>query len=313
MRDPLFRSSSFSTSAADTWLLRVRENFRHLFTSTGLSPSSANGAPIHLLKIDRTGATGRAQTVSLVTHVGVIVAIAFFAVQSRTTKLPANPIGSIEPGPLIFRPPSDTPVSNPSLGRNGGGGENDPVPTTRGLFAEHSSIQLAPPRLPDNANHQLPVPATTLDAQAPPVLTPVPELGLPWMPKDTDSAGPGKDHGFGSGEKGGMGDREGRDAGDGESGAPYANGVSMPTCIACPYPVYTDEARHVKVQGTVTLRVLVGTDGKASEIRVVRGVGYGLEERAVQTVRGWKFSPARDAHRRAVPAWVIIEAVFRLF
>jgi protein TonB len=69
----------------------------------------------------------------------------------------------------------------------------------------------------------------------------------------------------------------------------------------------------VKVQGTVTLRVLVGTDGKASEIRVVRGVGYGLEERAVQTVHGWKFIPARDAARRPVAAWVIVEAVFRLF
>jgi TonB family protein len=67
------------------------------------------------------------------------------------------------------------------------------------------------------------------------------------------------------------------------------------------------------MQGTVTLRVLVGTDGKAADIRVVRGIGYGLEERAMQTVRGWKFNPARDANRRAVAAWVTVEAVFRLF
>ena len=87
----------------------------------------------------------------------------------------------------------------------------------------------------------------------------------------------------------------------------------MPICVYCPYPVYTDEARHVKVQGTVTLRVLVGMDGRASQIRVVRGVGYGLEERAEQTVRGWKFKPAIDAARHSVPAWVTVEAVFRLF
>jgi TonB family protein len=67
------------------------------------------------------------------------------------------------------------------------------------------------------------------------------------------------------------------------------------------------------MQGTVTLRVLVGTDGKASDIRVVRGIGFGLEERAMQTVRGWKFNAARDAGRHAVAAWVTIEAVFRLF
>ena len=45
----------------------------------------------------------------------------------------------------------------------------------------------------------------------------------------------------------------------------------------------------------------------------MRGVGYGLEERAVETVRGWKFTPAHDAARRSVAVWVTIEAVFRLF
>jgi TonB family protein len=67
------------------------------------------------------------------------------------------------------------------------------------------------------------------------------------------------------------------------------------------------------MQGTVTLRVLVGVDGKASDIRVMRGVGFGLEERAVETVRAWKFRPARDANRHSVAAWITIEAVFRLF
>jgi hypothetical protein len=45
----------------------------------------------------------------------------------------------------------------------------------------------------------------------------------------------------------------------------------------------------------------------------VLGVGYGLEERAVETGRGWKFTPAHDAARRPVAVWVTIEAVFRLF
>jgi protein TonB len=67
------------------------------------------------------------------------------------------------------------------------------------------------------------------------------------------------------------------------------------------------------VQGTVTLRVLVGADGKASEVRVIRGVGFGLDERAVHTVRGWKFNPAHDVNQHAVAAWITIEAVFRLF
>jgi len=46
---------------------------------------------------------------------------------------------------------------------------------------------------------------------------------------------------------------------------------------------------------------------------VMRGVGYGLEERAVESVRGWKFAPAHDAARKTVPVWVTIEVIFRLF
>ena len=59
--------------------------------------------------------------------------------------------------------------------------------------------------------------------------------------------------------------------------------------------------------------MLVGTDGRASDIRVVRGVGFGLDERAAQSVRGWKFKPARDANQYPVAAWITVEAVFRLF
>jgi protein TonB len=310
MRTPFLRGTPYSESQA--WLTRVRENFCQLFTSTGLSPSSSNGAPIHLLKLDRSGQNSGAQTVSLLTHAGILLALVFFAVQTRTAKPLSGALIDTAHDRLIFAPSIDTVVSRPSLGHNGGGGDKDPVPATHGFLAPRSSVQLVAPRLPDNLNHQLPVPVTILDAQAPAMVAPVSDLGLPWMPKDTNSAGPGKD-GIGSGKNGGMGDREGSDAGEGESGRPYAPGISMPICSVCPYPVYTDEARHVKVQGTVTLQVLVGTDGKASEIRVVRGVGYGLEERAVQTVRGWKFIPARDAARRPVAAWVTVEAVFRLF
>ena len=110
-----------------------------------------------------------------------------------------------------------------------------------------------------------------------------------------------------------MGDGEGPGGGQGGSEQSYSRGVSLPTCFICPYPIYTDEARKTKIQGTVTLRVLVGADGRASDIRVVRGIGFGLDERAAQTVRGWKFKPARDASQHPVTAWITVEVVFRLF
>jgi len=160
----------------------------------------------------------------------------------------------------------------------------------------------------------LPVPVSVFDSNAPQFPTPVTNLGLPWTKSDSDSAGPGKKHGFGSGTDGGMGDDKGPGAGQGEAyDGPYANVVSPPRCAYCPDPQYTDEARQAKLQGTVTLQVLVGADGRASQIRIVKGIGLGLDERAWQSIRGWKFVPACDAAHRAVPAWITVEAVFRLF
>jgi protein TonB len=309
MGAPFLRGSA----SPESWLTRIRENLRQLFASPHLTPSSSNGAPIHLLKLDPTGKAARSQTASLLAHGAIIAAILVLAMQTRTTNPLPKTAMDVADSHLLFSAPFDTAVLSPSLGRKAGGGENNPVPATHGFLAPRSSVQLAAPRLPDNATHLLPVPATILDEHAPANVPPISELGLPWMPNETTSAGPGKDGGFGTGKRGGMGDTEGQDAGEGDSNGPYARGVTMPVCNVCPYPIYTDEARHVKMQGTVTLRVLVGTDGRASEIRVMRGVGYGLEERAAETVRGWKFTPAHDAARRPVAVWVTIEAVFRLF
>jgi TonB family protein len=134
------------------------------------------------------------------------------------------------------------------------------------------------------------------------------------MKNDSNSLGPGKNHGIGSGKNGGMGDDDGQDAGQGEAyNGTYANVLAWPTCAYCPDPQYTDEAREAKLQGRVTLQVLVGADGRPAQIRIVQGIGMGLDERAEQAIRGWKFVPARDAAHHAVPAWVTVEAVFRLF
>ncbi len=313
MPEPFPRGFSPFHIEPSSWITRVRENLRQLFTTIRLKPTSANGAPLHLLKLEPTWRAGSSQTVSLVTHLGALAVLLVVMVENPSTKV-EKVISGVPIGPLFYSSAhAERIVDAASLGHRGGGGELNPVPASRGFLAPRSSIQLAPPRLPDNSNHLLAVNPVILDEQAPPVVAPVNALGLPWMTTVTKSAGPGTDHGIGNGNQGGMGDGSGPDAGDGEGGEFSVRGGILPTCLICPYPIYTEEARKVKVQGTVTLRVLVGADGKASGVRVVRGVGFGLEERAAETVRGWKFNPARDASRRPVAAWVTIEAVFRLF
>jgi len=315
MRDSLSRSFASLSSSTDSWFLRVRENLRQLFTASPRFPSSANGAPIHLLTLRRNPITGRASTASLVTHLAVLCGILLLSIPSRTTKIagPGNRPGAHTP--LAYLPPPEANLfGHPSLGKDGGGGEEDARPARHGLLAPGSSMPLAPPRLPQNTHPVLPVPFAVFDANAPEFSKPVTDLGLPWMKEDSDSAGPGKKHGIGSGEDGGMGDRKGPGAGWGESeNGPYTNVVSLPKCAYCPDPQYTDEAREARLQGAVTLLVLVDADGRASQIRITQGIGLGLDERAVQAIRTWKFVPARDGARRAVPAWVTVEAVYRLF
>ena len=85
------------------------------------------------------------------------------------------------------------------------------------------------------------------------------------MPDDTNSAGPGKGHGIGSKDGDTIGDGGIGPGGDGTGKGPYGPGFVPPGCAYCPYPTYTDEARHGKVQGAVTLAVLVGADGRAQD------------------------------------------------
>jgi TonB family protein len=88
--------------------------------------------------------------------------------------------------------------------------------------------------------------------------------------------------------------------------------VSAPRPIFDPDPEYSEEARKSKYQGTVLLWTVVGPDGLTRDIRIVRSLGMGLDEKAIAAVRTWRFAPAmKDGHPVAVQ--VSIEVNFRLY
>ena len=315
MRDPLSREFSSLQPSQDSWFQRVRGNFQQLLTPARIFPSSANGAPIHLLRWGKSARSGRAQGVSLMTHAAIIMALALIAMhplnRAKSSDGEATKILQHLKFPSHFFLTSATKTPDPGAGSGGG---RVPVPTTVGNLAPVSSIQIVRPSLPPKQDVHVPAPPTIFDPAAAAILTPVDKIGLPWMKDETNSPGPGDSNTIGNGPGHTMGDgpRDGL-GGNGESQSRYRPGVTLPTCAYCPDPQYTDEAREAKLQGTVTLQVLVGADGRASQIRIVKGIGLGLDERAVQTIHGWKFVPAHDGARRAVPAWVTVEAIFRLF
>jgi TonB family protein len=89
------------------------------------------------------------------------------------------------------------------------------------------------------------------------------------------------------------------------------NGVAAPALLHKLEPDYSVEARAAKVQGTVVLSVVIGTDGRASDVQLRKGVGYGLDEQALDAITQWTFKPGmRDG--MAVPVQASIEVNFRL-
>ena len=98
------------------------------------------------------------------------------------------------------------------------------------------------------------------------------------------------------------------------SGQVYSVGgnVSQPVPIYKPDPPYSDEARKAKYQGMVVLWIIVDSTGAVTECRVVKPLGYGLDEEAVKAVSTWKFQPAmRDGS--PVPVHVMVAVKFTLF
>jgi TonB family protein len=73
-------------------------------------------------------------------------------------------------------------------------------------------------------------------------------------------------------------------------------------------PDYTEEAKKKKVEGTVTLSIVVDTKGDVMDAKVVKGLGHGLDENAIIAVKEWKYKPAeKDGAPVAVKMEVAVE------
>jgi len=86
----------------------------------------------------------------------------------------------------------------------------------------------------------------------------------------------------------------------------------MPRVIYDPEPEFTDEARRVKHQGNVLLACVIGADGRVHDARVQRALGMGLDEKAIEAVRKWKFEPSRY-NGKPVAVKIMVEVNFRMY
>jgi TonB family protein len=221
--------------------------------------------------------------------------------------------------------PDDIPTLPPSktvAGGGGGGGDRDKLQAPKGKLPKFSMEQITPPAVVvRNPNPKLAVEPTVV---VPPDIklaqASIPTLGDPMshLPSGPPSNGTGSGGGIGSGNGGGVGSGEGPGVGPGHGGGigggafRVGGGVSAPRAVYAPDPEYSEEARKAKFQGVCVLWLVVGPDGRPRDIRVARTLGLGLDEKAIEAVKNWKFEPAlKDG--KPVAVQINVEVSFRLY
>jgi len=265
----------------------------------------------------------RVQSLSLSYHVVLLA----FVVAPFLPELLAPPVTQARNGPWapirLVNPYVRLGATSSKAAHGGGsGGERSPLPATAGRLPIFSHLQLAPPSARPEENARLPVDPTLI---GPPELhlksSDTPNWGDPVSPITNGSSGPGHEGGIGDGSGGGIGNGgngpgygPGRDGGMGDDVYNAgAGGVGYPICVYCPNPPFSEEAVKSKYQGIVLLLVTVTADGRVTNIRILKSLGSGLDEKAVEAVRSWKFKPALGPDRQPVTVNAPVEITFRLY
>jgi protein TonB len=212
------------------------------------------------------------------------------------------------------------PAPPPRAEMKGASRMRSPVPTLKTVKGPRTEPQPEPAPVPAPKPEPVePPPPQQEPEPEPPVVAPVAtvaadERDRAGLPSDTaseaDSRGKGTEGGAGTGAGTGLGEGDGSGigpgSGGGTGGGPYrpGSGITPPSLLREVKPDYTEEARQRGINGEVELEIVVRRDGSVGDVRLQRGLGAGLDQRAIDAVRQWRFSPAR---RMGTPVDVLVE------
>lgn len=226
---------------------------------------------------------------------------------STTTEL-------VDPGDFMLKP------AKTQAGGGGGGGDRDVLQASKGRLPKFSMQQITPPAaVIRNMNPKLAVePTVIVPPEIKVAMNNMPVLGDPKSSAVIPSNGTGSGSGIGSGSGGGVGSGTGAGVGPGIGGGMGGGyfrpgrGVTAPRVIYQTDPEFSEEARKAKYQGTCVLGLVVDANGRPTNIRVINALGMGLDEKAIESVRNWRFEPGqKDGHPVAVE--IAVEVDFHLY
>ena len=286
------------------------ENLRDAFFPSRLPPLELTSKPIQVP--DRMAARTNPWAIGTATVVnGGIMALAILlGMRAAVSHFPPSPTGAhIDISDLnIFAPLP----AKPSSGGNGGG-THDLIDPSEGRNPKFANAPIAPPMVPLIRQPKLPA-DSTIDIRLPDDSS-MPNIGVHNSTNVTlKSNGPGGPNGIGTGKNGGDGPGNGPGWGPGSGNTIYipGHGVLAPTVVYAPEAEFSDEARRQKYQGVCVLSLIVDTHGNPQNVHVIRSLGMGLDEKALEAVRSYRFKPGtKDG--KPVPVTITYEVDFHLY
>jgi protein TonB len=308
------RNQISSDSIASSWpSLKLPPNGRHL--ESLLEPMKVSSRPIFAdyplaFKRDKTSSA-----ISFVIHTVVIASVLTLTLKARTF-ITSQPISIVTPvGFTLSPPPMILPVAK-LAGGGGGGGANDLVEASKGHLPTVAKLAFAPPQISRIEHPRLAAePSTQMKM---PDNSDLSDLGVAQSPQIAlASQGRGSGSGFGQGLGGGIGAGHGAGVGQGSGGAyggglmSVGGGVAAPQLLHSVEPEFTEEARRANLQGNVSIKLIVDSQGNPQNVQLVRHLGMGLDEKALEAVRQYKFKPAMyQGH--PVSVQIVIDVDFHL-
>ena len=251
----------------------------------------------------------RSALLSVALHAGAVVLL--LVLNSIPT-----PVPPAAHEPLVI--PIDLAIHSPAKG-GGSGGARSPMRASIGRPPKPSPHPFTPPlAVPENDHPKLSFePAVLAEAK-------LPTIDLAQFGELFGAHGPPSN---GAGRSGGIGEHNGTGAGS-DHGPGFGRGpggpggrldeneslddlLRAPVLLSKTEPEYTEEARRAKIQGTIVLRIEIDQRGQVQNVSVSDGLGLGLDERAADAVRQWRFRPA-TRNGRPVVSSAFIEVHFRL-
>ena len=296
----------------------IFDDFRAVFFPAKLPPLQLESHAIAVADPLARSRDRRSSWISIGVHLAAFAAIAALIWWHPKKKIVAQvalpPVFNITP----FMPFAPSPQQS---GGGGGGGDRNVLQAAQGKLPKISNVQFVPPdEVIRNPKPKLAVEPTVVMPQN--IKLPnsaMPNLGDPsTMVKGPASNGTGSSGGIGSGKSGGVGSGSGAGVGPGQGGGyggglyRVGGGVSPPVVIYQVDPEFSDQARMAKYQGVVVVEFIVDAHGMPQDLKVVQRLGMGLDEKALEAVRQYRFKPAM-LQGHPVPLRIHMQVDFHIY